>query len=986
MLVFSNIFKNGFIRQVMLLAAITMLAACEFDPNPVCVENDDLGNSIKKEFMIEAAKSDWVDSGIEVEKDKRLAITSTGNVHLCLGKSYNILEEDKTVEPVATSDVWQDSVVVHIKQGSRYDILIDSGTGYNMWSVNGQPSSSFCANTKYVSSDCWSRDGKGLFAYIGDKAPDFGWVGNENQDDGVDSFFELYRRDSNASSNPPDNAGYKTLSMFTSGKLWLRYRDAAPNAALQNSWTGPYSDNRGGYKVYIKRYSTCPGSSGKFLQASIGTSGDSGTKIDIGKCSTTDTSNDTSEYVCSKGVYSNLYSPAKGKVWVRVEDKTGTTDINGIYQGGDGDYSKYNPTNYSGSNEGSYSVKVVTVKPEDQKFSSLINNVIDPVRKLLLGDVNAIPREPGLTERIFNNITANGNFIKAVRAFIALSIVLMAFGYMTGITDINSRQFIHTVVRFSLIIAIISPNAWEFFYQYLFSIFIEGMDSLIWLMTSSINDLVSGLSNAANDPNNQTGVQQGKEVFHLLNSTLMIIFSPEANIKIAALLVAFPIGPFFAITLYIGIFFFLYAVARSLLIYLVSIIMIALLISLAPIFFCFAIFNYTMPIFQRWIKQMLGFALQPLLLFIVISMFNVLIILSLYNVLNFGACYGCIWDVDLIIFPKFCAIHGYMPWGMDDTQDVATKLAKTPIGFFYILIFTILSGIMLKFTSWVESVANGLTGSNQATQGASGTVNNAIKEATQIGKTTVSTSVDASKFALRSTGRALSVADSAFFGYAVSSSLKMAARSFLKPDSIGSMGEEKAHGTGLMTHAEKKGYDKKMVAFNKLSKEQQQAYKEMMWHKHQDQLASGMSKKDIYNQEMAELAKLGRSDSANPLKGNKSDVEVSQEYLKRVMDSKKLDEYSKKLKDGDLVGATKMREELRLMDNPNTMFDNIKGEIRDKKEEDRQKAIEMDALADVERDKRNNTYTVNEDGRRYTVENKDGDFKVTKVDETKKPR
>ncbi len=66
-------------------------------------------------------------------------------------------------------------------------------------------------------------------------------------------------------------------------------------------------------------------------------------------------------------------------------------------------------------------------------------------------------------------------------------------------------------------------------------------------------------------------------------------------------------------------------------IFILSVFMIAILVLMSPIFLCFALFEVTKPIFQNWIKMILGYILYPALLFAFVS-----IMLMTFDSIYFG--------------------------------------------------------------------------------------------------------------------------------------------------------------------------------------------------------------------------------------------------------------------------------------------------------------------------------------------------------------
>lgn len=446
---------------------------------------------------------------------------------------------------------------------------------------------------------------------------------------------------------------------------------------------------------------------------------------------------------------------------------------------------QYGVINGTGSNKGEYNVNLVAPRPSGfGSITTIINAVVDPVRVLLRGSKESVESTEalcqakgtvkymsctgldntscfgaggvligqvcnkarscsggtvsqvtcslntptqGLTERIYNNVTQNGNFTQGVRALIALAIVLFAFSYMAGLHTITHKEFLMLMFKIALVIVAIGPDSWNFFYKYLFSLFIDGSDNLIWIMSSSINSLISDTVGSDNQlmesVTERTGVAEGNAVFGFLNTTLSIMLSQETWIKFQALATNFPMGIFYMFIIIIGVLYFLFAMLKAILMYLTSIIMIAVLLCMGPIFICFILFGKTASIFKKWLAQIAVYAFQPVLLFVVLAVFNVFVLMALYTVLDFTACFTCIWYIDLplsswisspVNFDRFCALPGYAPWGASAGQNVFAQISTTPLGLFSVLIFIIMTNLILKFVGWVDAMITQLVGEDAA--------------------------------------------------------------------------------------------------------------------------------------------------------------------------------------------------------------------------------------------------------------------------------
>lgn len=892
--------KSGVKQIAVLLAVSALLASCgNINPDPVCVSNDEMGQTTGKTIKIDAYRGTndngdgdgWVNTGITVATGGKIKIEAIGEVALC-------------------------------SQSAQYD---NPGTS-NAALISG--------------SVCPGKNGKFLEASFGDTA------GSNIQK------LSGCSKDSSAPSAPgtstipslcsegdttctcANGLFEKTISPQT-GKLWLRIMDIATNSdnvagndgdAIYSKYipstvavvtkTNASADNCNDLITGISSTScfiqsakvekkpkcvdnTCAPDETVTCGSMIADSADGNCYV-TGNV-TTNVIKLAGETCASKirSISGDARNCIIGSVFPKlsVETCASKASTSSTYS-----YCSVPISEKAGSNSGYYNVSVSTTKVVSSGFSNTVDVIVDPIKKLLFGveaDSAATPpveEKIGMIKTMFNGIVKNSDFITAVRALVVLAVIFYGFYYMIGLGNTTQKELYYFILKMTIVLSLTGNYSWEFFSNYLLGLFIGGADSLMWMMSYNINELI-GKANPTliQLPATPSGAIQGKSVFTFINQTIALIFSQEANIKLQAILATFPIGPILFIVIWIGIIFFFFALFKGLLTYILSIIMVGVLLFMAPIFICFLMFKRTKSIFDKWIKTLASYALQPALLFVVLAVFNVFIMLSLYNILNFSACFTCIWEIDLPIseiigyvipgipdFDKFCAIYGYLPWGVDATQTMAVKLAKTPMGLMYVLIFIILANSMVKFIDWVQQIANTLIGGKSSL---SSGVNKAIGEATALGKGAAGIGLGATKFAV---GNAAKFGDWAT-GHKISDGARKIARNVLpklltKGGGDG-MGGKLQYSEGLMTHAERQGLKREKKAFDRAGEGRGGAMRQekimMRNQSSYDDARSEGSLDKARADRSKELAKLG---SGGQFFGDKEGRSVSKEFIRRRME------------------------------------------------------------------------------------------------------
>lgn len=781
------------LKNLIVALACMAIFACSRGSSPICVYGDDFGDVITKRIEMKAegvpgtaqntyVPKGWVDTGVDVTHMRSLQISTLGIIELC-----PTTEQETTVRVYPTTADWTPT---NIRLGSNMKWQITSVTG----SITDGPVNS---NGTLPTTTNRYRGGERLYAYVGnfsnvtDKKNWFGTVTPVDQSYSSDYFFTEV---AGVAQTPAPNPLMSQTVFRYSGKLYFRIYDHVGAMLTSQRWGMPenYANNTGYYDVKIKYTKSCQGTKGQFMQASIGNSGGiQGTVKDL------------SPYALGiNGAPAGTFNDrawATGRLWLRILDDSTKTDWGG-FEGvpvGDGIYTPRTPSG-SGSNLGTYFATIVTTKPFDESISNMINKLIGPVKEIMYGDPSSNdPNKYGLTKRMYLGLTGNVNFIAAIRSLLGLSIIFFALSYMLGLTKVDNNKFVMYMVKVGIVITLISPYSWSFFYENLFGLFIHGVEELVWIMSGQFADSVTtqdrfsvikdifvpntspdfsaikdgipviyngitgvihgeaaqklepffilstdpsyskiegglpivmrGLDGKLVDPDTfqaAYNTEASQHAFAFLNQTLSRFFTKETNIKIVALLASFPLGIIFAILIYVGMFFFIVGVMRAVMMYMLSIIMTALLLFLAPIFISFLLFPMLRSLFDTYIKQLIAFSIQPVLMFMVLSLFNIFIYSIFYNLLSYSVCWNCIWHLDFPFnkwlgvednFDRFCIFEGYRPWGVSSTQELSTSLNKFPITIYGLLIFLIMGSAMDKFLDWINEFSIAITGGTGAT-------------------------------------------------------------------------------------------------------------------------------------------------------------------------------------------------------------------------------------------------------------------------------
>lgn len=227
---------------------------------------------------------------------------------------------------------------------------------------------------------------------------------------------------------------------------------------------------------------------------------------------------------------------------------------------------------------------------------------------------------------IYNSIADQvGLFI---RPLLILYIIVWAIAFTFGIGKTNIKDYWIRVIKICVVLLVISND--EFFFCYIYSFF-----KLILLGVTAV---------MANVPGPPSGM--GVYLSAIINNALLPyeqIFGITANIdglfKLGFLITALAIsGPniFTSILSMLGIISLVMALGRVILTFGMAVVGVGFLSLLAPLFFCFFLFNFTRRLFDSWLSAIISFTLQPALAIIFLSIMANLIAGPLTDLTRFA--------------------------------------------------------------------------------------------------------------------------------------------------------------------------------------------------------------------------------------------------------------------------------------------------------------------------------------------------------------
>ena len=271
--------------------------------------------------------------------------------------------------------------------------------------------------------------------------------------------------------------------------------------------------------------------------------------------------------------------------------------------------------NYYYDNAGGYSLEFLGGVMTESR-----SDIFEYVRRLVVEKLE----EAG--KSIFSKITNSTEFKNFVFALITLSLVLTSLVYILGMVRTPFTDLIAKVLKIVLVLLLISPNSWNFFYDNLLMLFLKGVDEIIAVINGhTISDKFD-----ASKP------------FGFMDTMIRDkIFSPVVwEAKARALITADWSSIFALLLIIIAVLFYIGLCMYGFVIYLTAFIGITFLISLMPIMFVGILFSRFKSLFDGWLTQCISFSMQAILMFTLIALFGELIMHYYYRIFGFTACYN----------------------------------------------------------------------------------------------------------------------------------------------------------------------------------------------------------------------------------------------------------------------------------------------------------------------------------------------------------
>lgn len=316
-------------------------------------------------------------------------------------------------------------------------------------------------------------------------------------------------------------------------------------------------------------------------------------------------------------------------------------------------------------NAGGYSFEFLSgvQKPSNFGFFDYVYNYLKCV--LLINEnckKHFDSNDPAAAQAMFENIAEKStSFHNFVLSLLVLFIVISSLLYLFGMIRETKHDMLIRMMKITLVIVLISPGSFRFFYDHFLVLFVKGLEQLISIITNFAPNMNTG---------GNSNVAQGNEakLFSFMEDMFNKFFAYSVWRKFAAFLHYQMWASLLMIpAIFIGIVLYFLLCMYAYIIFLSGFMGIAFLVAIMPLFLISILFSPLKSLFEGWIKFCISFCLQSIMIFTLLSLIAAMIMNTFYKQLGFTVCYNKWLEIKLCapkwVFGGFCIIDKeYFSW------------------------------------------------------------------------------------------------------------------------------------------------------------------------------------------------------------------------------------------------------------------------------------------------------------------------------------
>lgn len=683
-----------------------------FDPKSICMWN--------------ARNSSYIDTGVYIKNNDEFSITWTGDYDAygtrnnLVWNRYNLftlindINTDPAVKRLAT-DAWSKNSGLQISPVGNTNYLGPANSAITIFGESARLTSLSSigmrgvlgGSTQTAAPIQWNGlYGRALDSNVGYiTITDPTNCGNPDQ---IDANFNVCHRTVNPGIGIYNFGGKLTGFSATPVPLRIRNWDVDP---LSN-----YADNLGGYQVDIT-YGGCPGTNGEGLEYAV-----------LENYKDADTlASQFSQVSAANLVWREVPTEVLRQEMDLTVEATGMLLFRIGYLSVPSLQDPHVVNDYHPGNRfGDYVIAIKKAKSAGFLcYRGPLRNMVKFVRDTLFGNPtiehypNARPctsaqptsvdhlTRDGVVKILYNSFIANSGFKSVIRTFLAMYFAFLGIGFITGAVQMTQREAIIRSFNVAMVIALISDKSWDLINTYFFPFFVDGTATLISYF------VMGALKNAAGFTEEMIA-QDPTLVFAIFDGTWTQIISKSVWIKIGTLLLGGVTGFWVCFMILMSMYYYAVAIVKTLLMFMMALIVTAILMVVSPIFIPLALFNQTKELFDNWWKSLINFAIQPIALFTGIAIFQLLFTIAFIVTFSFTVCPICKLSLSLPeVGYSYCLIPGYIFLDQLHVPDSYNDPLYLPMGILFSSItMLILAHAMEKFVDFIPQIISSIVAGN----------------------------------------------------------------------------------------------------------------------------------------------------------------------------------------------------------------------------------------------------------------------------------
>lgn len=371
------------------------------------------------------------------------------------------------------------------------------------------------------------------------------------------------------------------------------------------------------------------------------------------------------------------------------------------------------------NNTGKYDVLVRVKSNVNNNISKIIGSIIDPFVKIFDGYRIGNTEYVGETERLYKAIIADPVYKLVTKMSLVIMISFYGIGYLMGITELSQSEIFNRYFKIAVIYLFTSEQGWSAFKILVINLFKNGTDFLAFSLVSNFDNSPEILSAVANSDFSNKSL-----LFRSADRVINIAFSDTVGKKISSFLFSGFFGWAYIVIFYMSIIKYVFAISNALMLYITAKFFMSILFITGPIFIIFILFNQTKSIFDKWLKYMISFSFQQIMITSILAFFSLLIYEIIKLTLSFKICWEEIWVINFGVVRfsllSFWTIANVPKSVYVQAGGYSSGISQSVPTLFSILFIWIISKLMTQMIFYMDSLATALGGGLQASTLAQG--------------------------------------------------------------------------------------------------------------------------------------------------------------------------------------------------------------------------------------------------------------------------